>query len=748
MPDQTLAQAMEKAHHAIQDSGPMLLSLACDNPKFILEPDGTVLIESHGAASQGLIARFPSGRMLDFTTHLHGGWLPIPVRTAEDQGITYRQTSFVAPYEKSDQPLPLTWLNRRPLGVVEYSIENRASQAADISLEVSVTSDWHYLEYAPADKRAQWLAQRRPRLAMRGVREGAVIQAPAGNLLAYLDTRAVSPLEVTLADDVLQVRGSLPSGSKAKCCAYLPRWSINADKFTELAGGADLIPEVERYWKNILGSGTQIQVPDPMLMDLLRASQVHALIACRNEADGQRIEQWGASTTYRGLNALYYTIPAMDLLGFHDFASRALEYYIHRYTPDGLLSDGYTLAGIGWHLELFWDHYLLTRDVDWLRKASSQIERAAWFVVRQKEKTKQLDAQGNKLPEYGLTPPGVTADWSAYNYYFCLAAYFYDGLESATKALGEISYEDTRTLQAHLKDFRENILRAYHWAQARTPVNALRNGTWVPPYPSQVPLPGTLGQFFPGEDDNRPVLGCYDVELGAHNMVPLGVLDAKSADVSWMLDHMEDFWFLAEGWHDFPAIASEKDWFNLGGFSKVQPNLCRVAEIYARRDDVKPFIRAYFNFIPPQINKQNLTFWEDFTPDSGAWGSTEGSGYFLLLTRLALVMEREDELWLAPLMPNQWLRDALEVNVSFAPTHFGPVTYSLRSQARTGLILAEITPPTRTTRKAIVLRLRHPEGRPMRKAKVTGAKLIEFDAAREYVRFEPGTSAITVKATY
>jgi hypothetical protein len=231
-------------------------------------------------------------------------------------------------------------------------------------------------------------------------------------------------------------------------------------------------------------------------------------------------------------------------------------------------------------------------------------------------------------------------------------------------------------------------------------------------------------------------------------MVPLGVLDPTRPDVRSMLDHLEDFWFLGEGWHDFPAAVSEKDWFNLGGFSKVQPNLCRVPEIYAALDEIKPFVRSYFNFIAPQINKQNLTFWEDFTPDTGAWGSTEGSGYFLLLTRLMLLMERGEELWLAPLVTDQWLKNGMTVSVRDAPTRFGAISYRILSFADHGYIEAEIDPPTRSSPKEIVIRLRHPQGKRIRAVTVDGVAFTGFDTAKDIVRLKPAAETLHVKAEY
>jgi hypothetical protein len=86
--------------------------------------------------------------------------------------------------------------------------------------------------------------------------------------------------------------------------------------------------------------------------------------------------------------------------------------------------------------------------------------------------------------------------------------------------------------------YREDILRAYHWAQARMPVYPLKDGTSVPGYPSQLTAPGPTNNFFPGEDGNRS--WCYDVELGAHHLVPQEVLDARSREVGDMMDHMEE----------------------------------------------------------------------------------------------------------------------------------------------------------------------------------------------------------------
>ena len=105
---------------------------------------------------------------------------------------------------------------------------------------------------------------------------------------------------------------------------------------------------------------------------------------------------------------------------------------------------------------------------------------------------------------------------------------------------------------------------------------------------------------------------CDSVEVGSSHLVANRIFDPYSADAHWIMDYMEDYHFLRSGWHDYPAEQNEKDVFDLGGFSKVQPYYVRNAEISAMRDDVKPFVRSYFNTLSAMVNKETLSLCEHF----------------------------------------------------------------------------------------------------------------------------------------
>ena len=108
LPDQTFAQAIAKVHHPIQDLGPMMLSLACDNRKFLVDREGAVAFDLYQRPDDSpcaipkqcqLAARFGDGQRQRFSRGLDGGWLPVHVTTTLDQGIVYRQRTCVVPFD-------------------------------------------------------------------------------------------------------------------------------------------------------------------------------------------------------------------------------------------------------------------------------------------------------------------------------------------------------------------------------------------------------------------------------------------------------------------------------------------------------------------------------------------------------------------------------------------------------------------------------------------------------------------------
>jgi len=736
-PDQTFAHAMAVVHNPVQDLGPMMISLACDNRKFVAHREGTVVFDAYSRPDEGpvpipkqwqLVPRFGSGKSEKIARQLQGGWLPMPATTVTEGDVVYRQTSYVAPVGEPVAGAP-AWLRDRALGVVEYEVTNRGAKPAGASLLLAV---------------AAGKGNKQP-VELKEAKEGTQVLS-GGRVLALIDARGSAPLTAKAEGTAVALSGSLPPKATARSTVYIPAWKLAPGECGALIEGGPWASRTEDYWKALLEPAMQVELPDPLLTNVIRASQVHCLLAARNEARGARVSPWISSDRYGPLESEANSIVrGMDMMGHDDFARRSLEFFIHRYNKAGFLTTGYTMVGTGEHLWTLAGHYRRTRDRQWLAARAPELARVCQWVVRQRAKTKRLDAHGQKVPEYGLMPPGVTADWSRYAYRFFNDAQYCAGLEAAAQILADVGHPDAAKLLEEARAYREDLARAFRWTRARTPVVRLDNGTWVPADPAFLDCFGRIEDFLPGEDGNRS--WAYSIEIGAHQLAANEILDPASEDVGWMMDYLEDVQLLRSGMGDYPEEKNRKDVFSFGGFAKVQPYYGRIAEVYALRDDVKPFVRSYFNAIPTLLSLENLSFWEHFH-NRGGWNKTHETGWFLCQSRIMLVQERGSELWLAPMATNQWLKDGMKVSVQNAPTRFGPASYTITSSVAQGRIEAEVRPPRQVPPEHVVLRIRHPEGKPIRAVTVNGKAHKEFDPKSETVTLPPAAEPIRVEAQY
>lgn len=756
-PDQTFAQAMAKTHNPIQNNGPTQVSLACDNRKFIVERDGTIRFtiydapdgeypklvspkewwwsyESNPRPYHQLVPQFGHGKG-KLGRHLDGGWLPKPVTSVTENGIRYRQCTYVAPLdEKSPDGCP-SWYRQRAVCVADFTIENTLATEAEVLLRLTFSATGG----KAVDNKAKICD------SFQEVKDG-LLAIDSGRVVAFFDAGQSTPLSMAKQPDGIGIMGRLAAGKSARLVVYLPAWPVKPAEYAVLCNPTHWVEQIERFWKEQSAGAMQIDIPDPLLANVIRASQVHCLSAARNEERGSRVAPWIASMVYGPLESeSQAVIRGMDMCGHSDFARQGLEFFLKRYNDQGFLTTGYTLCGTGENLWTLAEHQARRGNQEWFKKNATTLLRACKWIVAQRAKTKGLDADGNRVPESGLMPPGVTADWERYAYRFFNDTQYCHGLETVAKDLAIIRHPDAPALLAEAKQYREDLLRAYQWMQVRCPVVPLGNGTWVPNHPAMLDVFGNVEEMVPAEDGNR--CWAYSVEGGTNHMAANRLFDLNSGEVARMMDYLEDHQFLRSGMGDYPEEKNRSDIFNLGGFAKVQPYYARNAEIYALRDDVKPFIRSYFNALSSLLNEENLSLWEHFH-NTGGWNKTHETGWFLCQTAMMFVMDRGDELWLAPFVTDNWLKDNMVVAVRNAPTQFGPVTFEIVSHIGNGYIEASIEPPTRNPPQHVVIRIRHPEGKPMKSVTINGKPHADFNPATETIRLAPDTHSMKLKVDY
>lgn len=108
--------------------------------------------------------------------------------------------------------------------------------------------------------------------------------------------------------------------------------------------------------------------------------------------------------------------------------------------------------------------------------------------------------------------------------------------------------------------------------------------------------------------------------------------------------------------------------------------------------------------------------------------------------RDALVLEDGGVLHLCRGAACQWFQ---KLAIEKAPTHFGPVSYAIRT-VDAGTIEAVLELPA----VPVVLHLRHPQSAPMKSVTVNGREWKTFDAGKEIIELNGVTGVVKVRARY
>jgi hypothetical protein len=91
----------------------------------------------------------------------------------------------------------------------------------------------------------------------------------------------------------------------------------------------------------------------------------------------------------------------------------------------------------GWILWTLAEHYLYTRDQQFLRTQLPRILKPANWIIQERQATRHTAEGGNRVWERGLLPAGQLEDNEDYQYWYAVNAYAYRGLRTAAKAVSD-----------------------------------------------------------------------------------------------------------------------------------------------------------------------------------------------------------------------------------------------------------------------------------------------------------------------
>ncbi|WP_432710539.1 hypothetical protein [Pedobacter sp.] len=527
----------------------------------------------------------------------------------------------------------------------------------------------------------------------------------------------------------LTLSANIKKGTAGEIILKLPAPVLKANRLRELVElkYAAAKEETIAYWQNWLDGGAFFEVPEPEVNALFRASLWHSLILPRHkvEADTELIMDLPYANTAYGQEkadwpvnqAVYVDYMIYGMRGYDAVAANELaSMFKTQQQADGRIG-GFANWTVYSPAQLYTiaQNYLLSGNQASFERLLPDAIKTLDYCMNQIRKAK-TNATGTGLvlgPLNDLTH--AEREWAF------TQAYFVAGLELFGKSLQKHQHpraSETITIAAQLK---QDVVNTFSKSSVQSPVVQLEDGTWINYVPTDAMTPRRMmEQWYP-----------TDVDCGPLHLSRLGVLEPHSWLTTAMLHDHEDNLFLG----------------NLGAAN--EPVYVQQGNTYLHRDEPKSAIRSFYSLMACGFSHDQLTSLEH----RWAWGQyfgppcTDGA-WFELYRRMLLNEIGMDTLMIGQAIPRKWLQGDKGITVKNAPTYFGPLSFTIQPKVAKNEIQTLLNLSGSTMPKTLIVRLRHPEEKPLRSVTVNG-KTWDFDQQKEQLVINaPAETSYEISATY
>jgi hypothetical protein len=572
--------------------------------------------------------------------------------------------------------------------------------------------------------------------------------------------------------DAVTWTASLQPGQSQVLFVTIPSITLEKDEEIESVRAMRFDAEARRvnaFWRELTARGTQIQTPEPWINDFYRAHTRHLLVNCFKELDTDYLHAH-VGTFHYGVypNESVMMISDLDRRGHHDQARRNYDAFLHYQGTVGMpgnfqskegqfygagghetggynKSHGYVLWGMAEH----WRH---TRDRVWMAQVAPGLVQACEWVIRERKGTMAggtadrggvrvegvppsdrgqdaRDTGGRSKPlESGWLPAGSLEDVTDYWNWLATNSATVWGFRALADALADFGHPQGKRLQQEAQAYYDDFMRGITESRILCPVVRLRDGTYVPKIPSRLYERGRAHGWLRETLEGSLFLPAY------HLLAP------TAPETRWILQDYEDNLYISDR-YGYAIPTFDAFWFSRGGFS-MQSNLLDGPLPYLWRDEIKHYLRAYFNSFAsafyPEVRMCNEHCLPELGYPRGDHFKTSDEAQSTYWLRLMFVNEQGRDLYLGQAIPRYWLADGHKIGIQQAATHFGPMSLQYDSQAAQGTIKVTFDPPVRNRPEAIYLRIRHPQAKLLQSVLVNGQAYDKFDPQKEWIIL-PGT---------
>ncbi len=534
---------------------------------------------------------------------------------------------------------------------------------------------------------------------------------PEGAKLAWAGVRE-SGQKSTRADITLTV--DLPAHTTKEFFVTLPSPMVDAAGHETLARlqYKDARARTLEFWSSYLEKGAQFEVPEKSVNDLFRANLWHALMLPRIHSDGRMDLPYSdfaysqTGTPWPINQAVYVDYMLYGLRGYNHIATDELAaIYRNNQEFNGRVNGfAHWLAYTPGMMYATAQNYLLSNDRKTFEALLPDTYKALDWTLAETRSASSSTGVTQGLVE------GPLNDLTGDGYWAFNQAYLYAGLELMGKALARYGSPRAQKCFQAAGEYRAAIERGFSAASVQSPLVELRDHTWIPYVPSNATVPGRNYQlWYPS-----------DVDTGATHLIRLEAVPADGLIAESLLNDHEDNLFL-HGW----GLANE-------------PVYDQQATAYLLRDDVKAVIKAFYSMMAGGFSHGVYEPVEHWWRWGQYFGPPSTDGAWFELYRNMLVRESDDHtLILMQATPRAWLEDGKRIAVHNAPTWFGDVSCQVQSSAASGSIRATVELDGRLAANRVLLRIRHPQGKPIKGVTLNGKEWKDFDVQQEWVSLPP-----------
>ncbi|MCC6487204.1 MAG: hypothetical protein IT364_06860, partial [Candidatus Hydrogenedentes bacterium] len=740
---------------------PYFVGVALARQRFRVEPDGEVWVYPRNV-------EWIPGRDTDRThmagiTHFRFGledWKTLSRYTDPEPAniinLSVRRGGLILEQKVFAVPLLTTlmggtWASDDPMvAVLRFVVRNEGAETAHAEIPLAV--DQHDNEHVR-------VAANPLRVESQG-KSLYFVYGPEGDNTdpAFLRCAVESAMDVQATQGGVTLSKELGPGESCEAVVKIPHIALESVAETGALTSlqyANAYADCTAYWREIGKTASVLHTPEPRLNALYASHFSHVQVSDFTMPDDAHAINTSVGTSVYGnfSNESCMIVHELDERGLHEQAQRRLDLWVKyqgtkpqpgnftdydgMYFGAGGFEHGNYNQHHAWVLWAMCEHLAFTGDTEWFMSVADSAIAGADWIFRQRKNT-MTDLPHSRGWERGFLPAGSLEDVEDFHYWLSTNALMWRGADSAACALESIGHAEAQRVRAEADAYRADLIAGFEVMRQHTPLVRLRDGRWIPNYPSRLYHRG------------RQVGWIRETLEGSVYLLLSGLYDAGSKEGQWILDDFQDNRYTRPPYSYFiPDF--ENTWFNRAGIS-MQPNLLAGLLPHLDRDEPEIYIWMFYNAwcacYREEVNAmvEHPMPWLGFSNRVVFKPSDEANACAWL--RYMLVYSRGDLLHFGRAVPRAWFAQDKPFSLREAATPFGKVGVEYRPSADDSTISAAVSLNLRSEPGHILVRFRHAESAPIQSVTVNGQPHAVFDAGSGDVDITGMSGDVSIEARY